>query len=112
LLLKIDTEGYEDKVLKGAEKLFKNRKIENVVCETKPLNDIDYKVDFINGMIAKGYFVYAYNEYYSHEAGGWTKKVKTDFDKKQLIPLSKVTRQEWIPSEDLWYSLTERNKKD
>jgi len=39
--------------------------IDNIVCETKKTNDVNYKVKFMNDMIAKGYKLYSYWEYYN-----------------------------------------------
>jgi len=105
LLLKIDTEGHEDKVLKGAEGLFANYRIKNMVCETKPTNDLDYKVTFINSMIGRGYKVFAYVEYYSDQPGEWSQKVREGVDMTRFKRLEKVDRQQWIPYEDLFFTL-------
>lgn len=64
LLLKIDTEGHEMNVLKGATGLFENFRVENILTEMKP-QDADAKVEWLNGMREKGYKVWNYCEHYS-----------------------------------------------
>ena len=103
LLLKIDTEGYEDAVLRGAEKLFANHKVDNIICETKKNNDIQYKVDFINSMIDSGYKVGSYQEHYPGEVNFWSSRLSQSFDFSLLKDIASVDRTDWIPHEDLWF---------
>jgi FkbM family methyltransferase len=109
LLLKIDTEGYEDVVLRGAQELLSHYRVDNIVCETKKTNDVQYKVDFINRMIDEGYKVSAYHEHYPGETSLWKSKLRESFDFSFLKRLRDVNQADWIPHEDLWYERTEKN---
>jgi FkbM family methyltransferase len=103
LLLKIDTEGYEDNVFKGMKKMQQKYKIDNIICETKSSGDVDYKRNFINRMIDEGYTVSAYGEEYWNNLEAWQTKIKQPFDKNHLMSVTKLGGGGWIPREDLWY---------
>lgn len=104
--------------------MFDKHKVENIICETKKTGDVSYKVNFINRMIHKGYHVYSYEEDYRGKASGfksiflafvfirglgqpmeWIERLGRPLDTSRLRPLSQVNEVDWIPYEDLIYSL-------
>jgi len=104
LLLKIDVEGYEDNVFKGAKEFLSRYNVDNIICETKKNGDVQAKLDFINELKTSGYTIYSYEEKYKDieieyaMTVGW----EADFGAKiQLI--NDVTEASWIPWEDLWF---------
>lgn len=98
-----------------------NHKIENIVCETKKTNDVQYKVAtparlspliilpqsaFINEMRTRGYKVYSYPERYGGSPGEWLPKLSQPVDMSTFHLLtSDVSPTKWIPYEDLWFKL-------
>jgi FkbM family methyltransferase len=109
LLLKMDVEGAEDLVFKGMLKFLAAFKVSNLVLEIKQTNDIETKRKFINGLLSQGFRGFLYLENYEPVADiadhvGWD-----DIDKLQLVPLSKIPEDGWIPSgfEDVWFTKNE-----
>jgi len=101
LLLKIDVEGYEDNVLKNFNSLLAKYDIENIVCETKYMRDIEFKRLFINSMM-NDYVVITYEEEYHT---GYL------LEPEMLVcsVVTKLNDDEWIEFEDLWYIKKDSN---
>jgi FkbM family methyltransferase len=69
-LLKIDTEGYELSVLKGAERMLDERKISFVYCEVgfmKSNNRNTYFAELTEYLAAKNYFFYSLYQLDAHD---------------------------------------------
>jgi FkbM family methyltransferase len=104
LLLKIDAAGYEDEVLKGATQLLKNFEVENLLVETKKMNDVKWKGRFINEMRnTYNYGVLLYQEWYlkgQWEQEGLLNQVPAVL-RGSKIP-GKVEWLDWTVTESTW----------
>jgi len=108
LLLKIDVEGFEDHVFKGMEELLRDFKIWNIICETKPVGDIAYKISTINRLMVQNYSVFSYPEWYSADP---PYPIETNLAEEVLVPLAPLPSNGWIPFEDLFYTLQRQELK-
>jgi len=108
LLLKIDTEGYEDEVFGGMGDLLNHYKIEYIVCEFKFSRDIEAKVKTINSLM-KDYHTYTYDEDYSYFLEPESKGLQllrtkiTDWKEIGVQLNESVTKHVWLPYEDLLF---------
>lgn len=69
-LLKIDTEGYELEVLKGADSLISDRKVKLIYCETGFSPNDKHKVYFpqlLEYLVGKGYILFGFYEMGTYE---------------------------------------------
>lgn len=97
----------KDEVFRGMRQLVKDYRVQNIVSETKSRRGQDYKRAFINDMIDAGYAVYSYKEQYGKPAAIWDNLVKQTVDPQQanMRKVKKLGPGEWIPYEDLWFTL-------
>lgn len=114
LLLKIDASGYEDEVLKGLTQTIQKYNIDNILCETKPVNDKAWKARFMNEMRqGYGYHLLLYQEWYLTEqwkAAGKLNTMKEVLAGNSLPGISKrvdslVDSDSWLFGfEEVWYT--------
>lgn len=95
LLLKIDVEGLEAKVLNGSLKLFQKFEVRHLVCETKWKREEEWKRQWMNSAMEKGYRLFAYKERY-----GIVKNLdKFVNPESQLVSIQKLAPKQWIPAQ-------------
>jgi FkbM family methyltransferase len=96
LLLKIDTEGYEEFVIQGSKSVFKDHNVHNVLIEVKTQND-PTKRDFMYHLMKEvGHFthVYMFHDVYNHNSA-YMQEVTDIIAKKKY--------NEKLTSQDYWF---------
>jgi len=94
ILLKIDVEGHEMKILSEMSEVLKKYKIENLVVETS--QRLDSMRTFINNMTSD-YLVLSYAEEY------FTPNHWKNINDIRCQYVRKLEGEQWIPFQDLWY---------
>jgi hypothetical protein len=108
LLLKIDTEGYEEFVIQGSKSVFKDHNVHNVLIEVKTQND-PTKRDFMYHLMKEvGHFTHVYM---FHDVYNYTRLDLRTFDCIQngaymedvTDIIAKKKYDEKLTSQDYWF---------